>query len=216
MRFAASLAVGAPLIALAVAVLPAGRGALAQPVTTTVQVGDFYFCSPSFQNGICETTVNAGDTIEWQFAGNALHSTTGCAENFDNCQQPHVWDSPFLVSGSFSFTFDTPGTYLYRCQVHPNEMRGSVTVLAQATPTPSATATPSPAAGTANATATPSPAADTATATAAPAGGRPVAVPSGGGAPPGSQASELEWLGAVAGALLAAAAVAAMLRARGH
>src|SRR3990170_2975483 len=109
MRFAAALAaVGLSLIALAAAVLLApGRETLAQPATTTVQVGDYYFCDQSYVNGVCETSVNEGDTVEWQFAGSQLHSTTECGGDLDACPEPHLWDSSFMDSGSFPFAFDT-------------------------------------------------------------------------------------------------------------
>src|SRR3990170_4377255 len=190
MRFAVALAAaGLSLIALAAAVLlAAGRETLAQPATTTVQVGDYYFCDQSYVNGVCATTVNEGDTIEWQFAGSQPHSTTECSDDLGTCSAPHLWDSPLMDSGSFSFAFDTPGTYLYRCQAHPIEMRGQVTVLAAAEPSPSPQ--PSPQA---------SPQASPAAQTPAPAAAGPSAVPSGGGPPPEDGAAWALWLAVVAG-----------------
>jgi hypothetical protein len=41
-----------------------------------------------------------------------------------------------MESGTFSFTFATPGTYNYYCQVHAFEMRGTIVVQAAAAPTP--------------------------------------------------------------------------------
>jgi len=195
MRFAVALAAaGLSLIALAAAVmLPVGRETLAQPATTTVQVGDYYFCDPSYVNGVCETTVDEGDTIEWQFAGNELHSTTECGDDHDTCSAPHLWDSPLMDSGSFSYTFDTPGTYLYRCQAHTFEMRCEVTVLAAAQPTPTPQASPQA-----------SPLAATPT---------PAAVPSGGGAPPADGGATLSWLAVVGGGMMVAAAAVIAARA---
>jgi len=198
MRFAAALAAaGLSLIALAAVVLPAGHEALAQPATTTIQVGDYYFCDQSYVNAVCETTVNEGDTVEWQFAGSQLHSTTECSGDLETCSAPHLWDSPLMDSGSFSFAFDTPGTYLYRCQAHPIEMRGQINVLAAAQPSPSPQASPqaSPPA------ATPTPAA------------QPSAVPSGGGAPPADGGAALWWIAAAVGGMLIGSA--ALLAARG-
>ena len=194
MRFAVALAaVGLSMIALAAAVLlPAGRETLAQPATTTVQVGDYYFCDPSYLNGVCETTVDEGDTVEWQFAGNELHSTTECGDDHDTCSAPHLWDSPLMDSGSFSYTFDTPGTYLYRCQAHTFEMRGQVTVLAAAQPTPTPQASPL--------AVTPTPAVQASV------------VPSGGGAPPADAGATLSWLVVVAGGMMVAAAAVIVAR----
>ena len=197
MRFAAAFAAaGGLLTALAaVLLLPLGGAALAQPATTTIAVGDLYFCAPSFQNGVCETTVNEGDTVEWQFSANVQHTTTECSDDHDTCSAPHLWDSPVLSSGSFPFTFDTPGTFLYRCQLHPGQMRGSITVVAVAEPSPTAQASAVPSGGGA----TPTPAAQAR------------AVPSGGGVPPADGGAALSW-GAVAGGamlIVAAAALAA-------
>ena len=203
MRFAAALtAAGLLLITLiAAVVLPPGHETLAQS-TTTIQVGDYYFCAPSFENGVCETTVNAGDTVEWQWAGADVHTTTECGGDHDTCADPHLWDSPAQDSGSFSFTFGTTGTYLYRCQVHPVEMRGQVTVLAAAEPSPSPQ--PSPQA---------SPQASPAAQTPAPIAAGPSAVPSGGGVPPEDGAAWALWLAVAAGAALAAAGLAIGARA---
>ena len=189
MRFAAALAAaGLSLIALAAVVLPVGHEALAQPATTAVQVGDYYFCDQSYENGVCETTVNEGDTVEWQFAGSQVHSTTECGGDLDACPEPHLWDSSFMDSGSFPFAFDTPGTYLYRCEVHPDQMRGRVIVLAAAQPSPSPQASPL--------AATPTPRLEAS------------AVPSGGGAPPEDHGGALAWIAIVGGGALVASAAA--------
>ena len=198
MRFAAALAAaGLSLIVLAAVAPPAGHKALAQPATT-IDVGDLYFCDPSYQNGVCEMTVSAGDTVEWQWVGSQMHTATECAGDFDACPAPHLWDAPMQQAGSFSFTFDAPGTYLYRCQAHPIEMRGQVTVLAGAQPTPS------PQASAPTATPAPTPTPTTAF--------QPAVVPSAGGAPPAGGDAMLSWLAVVGGGMIAAAA---LLAARG-
>ena len=84
---------GLSLVALAGFAFSAGFSAHAQ-ATTTIQVGDVWFCDSSFQNGVCETTVNAGDTVEWQWVGGVPHTTTECAGDLGACPQPHLWDSP--------------------------------------------------------------------------------------------------------------------------
>jgi len=202
MRFAAALATaGLSLIALAAVVLPAGHEALAQPATTTIHVGDLYFCDPAYENGVCETTVSAGDTVEWQWVGSEMHTATECAGDFAGCPEPHLWDAPIQNAGSFSFTFDTPGAYLYRCQAHPDQMRGRVTVLTATQPSPSPQASPQPSPQASPAAQTPTPAA------------QPAGVPTAGGAPPQAGASAYWWLAIVGGGMLIAAA--ALLAARG-
>lgn len=185
------------LLAIAAAALVAGLSAAgdarAQPATTTIDVGDFYFCDSSFEGGVCETTVDEGDTVMWEWVGANLHSTTECGGDLDSCPGPHVWDSPVQDSGTFSYTFDTAGAFAYRCQVHPQLMRGVVNVVAaqEETPTP----TPTPEQSTPEATEMPT---DDGAAepTAAPA-----AVPSGGG-PPGEGGASAAWWALAAGGLL--------------
>jgi len=48
-----------------------------------------------------------------------------------------LWSSGFITDAStFEFTFDQAGTYLYRCEVHPIEMRGRIIVQGGPAPTP--------------------------------------------------------------------------------
>ena len=180
------------------------REARAQ-TTTTIHVGDLWFCDPAGPQPCGqphETAINVGDTIEWQWVGVFPHTTTECAGDLDACPGPHSWDSPAQKSGTFAFTFDSPGTYVYRCQLHQFNMRGRITVLAP-TPTPMPTPSPTPSPASSPAAALPAP---TPTPTAA-------AVPAGGGVPPeGTGPAGFWWLAlAAAGGLLliAGAAVAA-------
>ncbi len=83
-------------------------------------------------------TVPAGSTVTWVQNGNNPHTTT----SYDG-----LWDSGIIEGGSggtFSFTFEEPGTYDYFCIPHEDlGMVGSVTVIG-ATASPTATATASP------------------------------------------------------------------------
>ncbi|MEX0786568.1 MAG: plastocyanin/azurin family copper-binding protein, partial [Dehalococcoidia bacterium] len=86
--------------------------------TATVAVGDFYFCSESFEGGECVTTIEAGDTVLWEFSGAAsTHTTTGDG-----------WDSGNISGGTFSFTFDEEGEFAYVCNIHPSLMTGRIAV----------------------------------------------------------------------------------------
>ena len=77
-------------------------------------------------------TVTAGTNVRWSnYDGAIIHSSTS---------DTGIWDSGPLSNGqSFSFTFNSPGTYAYHCTVHPDTMHGTVTILAGCTPTPTAT-----------------------------------------------------------------------------
>lgn len=100
--------------------------------TATIAVGDLWFCDASFQNGVCETTINAGDTVVWDFSGaTAPHTTTDCGDSCDAPSGSPFWNSGTVSDGStFQFTFNEPGTYSYLCAIHPVPMRGQITVLA--------------------------------------------------------------------------------------
>lgn len=80
-----------------------------------------------------EISIEVGDTITWRNDDDATHTATSETN----------WDSGDLAAGeSFSFTFTRAGTYDYECLHHP-EMRGTVIVGAEATPSPSPSPEPS-------------------------------------------------------------------------
>jgi plastocyanin len=101
----------------------------------TVRIEDNFFDPANI-------TVEPGTTVTWVQSGNNPHTTT----SYDG-----LWDSGMIEGGSggtFSFTFEEPGTYDYFCIPHESlGMIGSVTVTgstATATATGTATATASP------------------------------------------------------------------------
>jgi plastocyanin len=80
-------------------------------------------------------TVTAGTTVTWKNAGSQAHGVTS---------QDQLFDSRLLDAGkSWSYTFDTPGTYRYFCVPHP-WMKGRIVVSAVEEPTPSPSPSPSP------------------------------------------------------------------------
>ena len=199
---------GLSLIVLGGAAIGGNPGAHAQSTTPTIEVGDLWFCDPSFENGVCDVTVEAGGVVEWQWVGGAPHTTTHCSDDLETCSEPREWDSsPPTTSGTFSRTFrpeDVGKTFLYRCQVHPTAMRGTITVVAATEPAPAPPPSPQ---------ASPEPTAEI----IAPAPGdvQPTAVPSAGGPPPTADETEaLWWLAIGAGGFLVASATVLALRQR--
>jgi plastocyanin len=81
-------------------------------------------------------TVAVGTTVTWKNTGTQTHTVTS---------QDQLFDSKLLDGGkSWSYTFDTPGTYRYFCVPRP-WMKGTVAVTAPAEePTPRPTPSPSP------------------------------------------------------------------------
>jgi plastocyanin len=102
------------------------RGTAMAQGDTSVSIVDFGFDPGS-------VTIDAGSTVTWTNTGNATHTVTS---------DDGAFDSGNLASGdSYSFTFDTPGTYNYHCAIHPN-MTGTIVVNAAAAAGTTATETP--------------------------------------------------------------------------
>jgi plastocyanin len=154
--------------------------------TITIPVGDAWFCAQSYQGGVCETVVDAGDTVVWDFsAAHVVHTTTECGASCDSPSNAPLWNSGPLNGGTYSYTFTQPGTYLYYCTIHPTLQRGRIVVRANE-PSPTSTAS----------LATPG------AATATPGAALP---PTGQG--PGGGATSFSWLAA----LLAACATSLVI-----
>jgi plastocyanin len=67
-----------------------------------------------------EITVEVGSEVTWTNQDGVTHTATSDDE---------IWNSGNLASGgSFSQTFEEPGTYTYFCQIHPGRMQGTVVV----------------------------------------------------------------------------------------
>ena len=71
-------------------------------------------------------TISVNETITWSFSGGPHTVTQGTAPGVPASP---LFDSGNRSSGTFSFTFDTPGTYDYICEVHFGMgMTGTITV----------------------------------------------------------------------------------------
>lgn len=81
--------------------------------STSITVGNNFFKPAA-------TTVPAGSTVTWTWAGGVSHNVT-----FDDGVA-----SKTQASGAYSRTFQNPGTYGYHCTIHGTMMSGTVTVTA--------------------------------------------------------------------------------------
>lgn len=80
-------------------------------------MGDNFF-TPS------NVTILAWETVTWTWGSGATsHSVRSTGS-------PSFTSSGILIGAgsTYSFQFDTPGTYAYDCEVHPGVMTGTVTV----------------------------------------------------------------------------------------
>ena len=78
-----------------------------------VSISNFAFTPAS-------VSITAGCSVGWTQTSGTAHNTRS---------DTGVWSSPNLSNGqSFAFQFDTPGTYPYKCTIHPGSMTGTITV----------------------------------------------------------------------------------------
>ena len=93
-----------------------GGGGQVKAAAFDVSIQNFAFHPPN-------TTISPGDSVTWTQLDPIGHTSTSDAS-------PPAWSSQVLsVNQTFSFTFNTPGTYPFHCSPHPS-MTGSVTVRA--------------------------------------------------------------------------------------
>ena len=97
--------------------------------------GDLYCFSPA------SVTIPDGATVTWDNQSGTDHTVTCCdAASCDGASGGTGTDSGFsnggvADGGSFSYTFNGPGTYVYYCAIH-GFMHGTVTVTGAAPPEP--------------------------------------------------------------------------------
>lgn len=122
----------APLGVAAIVAIGSWLALPASPVhaaTAQVQVGTYWFCNSSYASGVCPTTINVGDTVQWNFPSGIYHTSTECGASCETPTGSPVWDSGLMIGGSYSYTFSQAGVYKYQCGVHGALMRGQVTVV---------------------------------------------------------------------------------------
>lgn len=86
----------------------------------TMQIIDNAFVDPSGgRNAQARIDINVGQTVTWRHDGAIQHTVTSTSVPAG----ADAFDSGTLdPADTFEVTFTTAGTYVYRCEVHPNEM----------------------------------------------------------------------------------------------
>ena len=102
----------------------------AEAADANVDVGDIWFCQ---SGGACNTFIEAGDTVTWDWVGFLPHNVVECGENWSKGPTCSLdggpdWQSTIKTSGSFNIPFDTPGVTYYLCTVHGIAMSGTINV----------------------------------------------------------------------------------------
>jgi plastocyanin len=98
-----------------------GGGAAGQ-----VTVGNIFFRSA--RNGSCDPavdTVISGTMVTWTWTG-----TGGTSHSIESEGSPSFTSSAIMAGNgsTYSFQFNTPGTYQYDCAVHGSAMTGRIVV----------------------------------------------------------------------------------------
>jgi plastocyanin len=96
-------------------------------------------CQAAVPDPECTTHIIIGDSVRWVAPAplaNNLHTVTECTDStFTVCGAGVDPDNPIEDSGvlaqpgwPYQVQFDEQGVFYYRCEVHPNSMRGLVEV----------------------------------------------------------------------------------------
>ena len=76
------------------------------------------------------TNIHVGQKVVWRNDDSVPHTTTSGSCSGNTCTPMPGWDSGTLNPGqSFSFTFNTAGTFTYYCRIHGAMMQGTVRVM---------------------------------------------------------------------------------------
>ena len=101
---------------------PAATPAVTPPPEATEATKEGEVSSDIVNFTLQDLVVSVGTAITWVNRDSASHTSTAIAGS------ALPWDSDRLrTGGSFTFTFNEPGTYQYFCTIHPS-MKGTVTV----------------------------------------------------------------------------------------
>src|SRR5437867_12962923 len=99
-------AAGSSLLVLSALALMSGSGARA--ATTTIDVGDEWYCNPgdsacmmtNLGNIDVTTNISVGDTVTWNWVGSLQHTVTQCDATFTTCPSAGGFDSGTQSNGA--------------------------------------------------------------------------------------------------------------------
>ena len=115
--------VGLLLIGVAIALSACSTsGAGSRPDSSEPVATSTVDLPPSYRFDPASISITAGTTVTWTNNDNFTHSV----QLLDDAQP----SEPMVMQpgASATFTFATAGTYPYQCHLHPQNMRGTVTV----------------------------------------------------------------------------------------
>jgi len=105
-------------LAVAVALAGCGSGGASASAVATAHVD----LPPSYRFDPAAISVRAGTTVTWTNDDHFTHSVQFLDGGLPS--DPHTMQP----GQSTTFTFANPGTYHYQCHLHPQNMKGTVTV----------------------------------------------------------------------------------------
>ena len=91
---------------------PTDSNTSSNPGAASVAIDNFAFMPATLE-------VASGSSVTWTNADKSPHTVTADDGQFTS--------DNITADGTFSFTFETPGTFPYHCAIHPN-MKASITV----------------------------------------------------------------------------------------
>lgn len=99
---------------------------LAQTQTITI---DWSFNSVPGASGNTNSsrTIEVGDTVTWNWYASGNHNVNSLASASE------AFESSFMTTGTFSYTFQSVGVNPYQCDPHASVMFGTITVVAEGT-----------------------------------------------------------------------------------
>jgi PKD repeat protein len=124
-RFSDSFLFRAAVLGALACILFGGAAVAATHQVEVGQGGDRFIDD---QSGTSTTTINVGDTVQWNW-DNGFHSTTSGSCPGGSCSHDGKWDSGLhSAPNTFSFTFNTAGSFPYYCREHLAMMQGTIVV----------------------------------------------------------------------------------------